>query len=57
MFADLFDMFAYELAHMPQGLPKNELGKLPRSKWAPYHKLAHAVHGRRAPAALHIPGR
>jgi hypothetical protein len=53
MFADLFDMFAYELAHMPQGLPKKELGELPRSKWAPYHKLAHAVHGRRAPAALH----
>ncbi len=53
MFADLFDMFAYELGYMPQGLPKNELGKLPRAKWAPYHKLAHAVHGRRAPAALH----
>jgi hypothetical protein len=53
MFADLVDFFAYEQEVMPAGLPPDRLLPLPRGKWAAYHKLAYAVHGRRSPAVLH----
>jgi hypothetical protein len=53
MFADLVDFFAYEQEVLPAGLPPERLLALPRGKWAAYHKLAYAVHGRRSPAVLH----
>jgi hypothetical protein len=53
MFADLFDLFAYELNVEPMGMMSNEVLKYPRGKWAAYHKLAQAVHHRRAPAVIH----
>jgi len=49
MFADIFDLFAYENSHSPDGIPLQD-SRLPRGKWAPIHKLAHAIHHRRAPA-------
>lgn len=53
MFADLFDLFAYEQNLEPAGMTSNEVTRYPRGKWAAYHRLAHAVHGRRAPAVIH----
>lgn len=53
MFADLVDFFAYEMNVLPDGFPRQELTPLPRGKWAAYHKLAHAIYGRRSPAVLH----
>jgi hypothetical protein len=53
MFADLVDFFAYEQEVLPTGLPPDRLLPLPRGKWAAYHKLAYAIHGRRSPAVLH----
>jgi len=53
MFADIFDLFAYEQDHMPGGLPTPQMTKPPRGKWAAYHKLAYAIHHRRSPAVLH----
>ena len=53
MFADLVDFFAYEQDVLPQGLPADGLMPLPRGKWAAYHKLAYAIHGRRSPAVMH----
>lgn len=53
MFADIFDLFAYEQDHMPGGLPTPQMTKPPRGKWAAYHKLAYAIHHRRSPAVIH----
>jgi hypothetical protein len=53
MFADLFDLFAYELNTEPFGMLSKEVLKYPRGKWAAYHKLAQAVHRRRSPAVIH----
>ena len=53
MFADMVDFFGYEQRVMPLGLPPQEPMPLPRGSWAAYHKLAHAIHGRRSPALLH----
>jgi hypothetical protein len=53
MFADLVDFFAYEQEVLPTGLPPERMLPLPRGKWAAYHKLAYAIHGRRSPAVLH----
>jgi hypothetical protein len=53
MFADLVDVFAYELNADPKGGFGAPLVPLPRGKWAAYHKLAHAIHGRRSPAVIH----
>jgi hypothetical protein len=53
MFADLVDLFVYELDQLVEGLPSNDAAKLPRGKWAAYHKLAHAIHRRRSAAVLH----
>ncbi len=53
MFADLFDLFVYEQNVEPNGMLSNEVMKYPRGKWAAYHKLAYAVHHRRAPAVIH----
>jgi hypothetical protein len=52
MFADLFDLFAYEQNYLPDGLPSPEMTELPRGKWAAYHKLAYAIHHRRSPAVI-----
>ncbi len=53
MFADIFDLFAYEQNHLINGMPTDDLTPYPRGKWAPYTKLAYAVHGRRSPAVIH----
>lgn len=53
MFADLFDFFVYELNPEPLGLSSPRATPYPRGKWAPYHRLAYAVHGRRSPAVIH----
>ena len=53
MFADLFDLFAYEQDQLARGMPSDDVTRLPRGKWAAYHKLAHAIHRRRSPAVLH----
>jgi hypothetical protein len=53
MFADIFDLFAYEQDAMPGGLPTPQMTKPPRGKWAAYHKLAYAIYHRRCPAVLH----
>lgn len=53
MFADLFDYFTYEQNLMPDGLPFGDATRLPRGKWAAYHRLAFAIHHRRSPAVLH----
>ncbi len=52
MFADLFDQFIYEQDVAPDGMPDHEEMPYPRGKWAPYHKLAYAIHHRRAPAVI-----
>ena len=51
-FADLADIFTYELNNQSNGLDA-EMTKVPRGKWAAFHKLAYAVHGRRSPALIH----
>jgi hypothetical protein len=53
MFADLVDLFAYEQNAEPRGGFGAPLVPLPRGKWAAYHKLAYAIHGRRSPAVIH----
>ncbi len=53
MFADLVDFFAYEQNSDPTGTIGAPLTPLPRGKWAAFHKLAHAIHGRRSPAVIH----
>ena len=52
MFADLFDLFAYEQNYLPDGLPSPQMTRLPRGKWAAYHRLAYAIHHRRSPAVI-----
>ncbi len=51
MFADLVDLFAYELSYCPTGLPF-ENTHAPRGKLAAYHRLAYSVLGRRSPAVM-----
>jgi hypothetical protein len=53
MFADLVDLFAYEQNADPNGGIGSPLVPLPRGKWAAFHKLAYAIHGRRSPAVIH----
>ena len=53
MFADLVDVFTYELNSDPQGRSGAPLSKMPRGKWAAFHKLAYAVHHRRSAALIH----
>lgn len=53
MFADLVDFFAYEQNHQYDGMYVSEVTPYPRGKWAPYTKLAYAVHGRRSPGVIH----
>jgi hypothetical protein len=53
MFADLVDLFIYEQDQLVEGMPSNDAAKLPRGKWAAYHKLAHSIHRRRSAAVLH----
>ncbi|HLJ10233.1 MAG TPA: hypothetical protein VKU82_03540, partial [Planctomycetaceae bacterium] len=53
MFADIFDLFIYEQNVEPIGMTSDEVMKYPRGKWIAYHKLAHAIHHRRAPAVIH----
>lgn len=52
-FADLADLFTYELNNEPAGRAEATQTKMPRGKWAAFHKLAYAVHGRRSPALIH----
>ena len=53
MFADLVDLFTYELNSDPEGRFGAPLSEMPRGKWAAFHKLAYAVHHRRSPALIH----
>jgi hypothetical protein len=53
MFADIFDLFAYELNTEPMGMSSPEVLRYPRGKWAAYHKLAYAVYHRRSPSVIH----
>ena len=53
MFADLVDLFIYEQDQLVEGMPTKDAARLPRGKWAAYHKLAHAIHHRRSAAVLH----
>jgi hypothetical protein len=53
MFADLVDLFTYELNTDPQGRFGAPQTKMPRGKWAAFHKLAYAVHHRRSAALIH----
>jgi hypothetical protein len=53
MFADLVDLFVYELDRLVDGMPSTRASKFPRGKWAAYHKLAHAIHRRRSAAVQH----
>ena len=53
MFADLVDLFAYELNADPHGAFGAPLAPLPRGKWAAFHKLAYSIHGRRSAAVIH----
>jgi hypothetical protein len=53
MFADLVDLFIYEQDQLVEGMPSKDAARLPRGKWAAYHKLAHAIHQRRSAAVLH----
>jgi len=52
MFADLVDLFTYEMNYDTQGAGAR-LTRLPRGKWAAFHKLAYAIHHRRSAALLH----
>jgi len=52
MFADIFDLFAYEQNYLPDGLPSPQMTQLPRGKWAAYHRLAYAIHHRRSSAVI-----
>jgi len=52
-FADLADLFTYELNNDPGGRTGAPLTKMPRGKWAAFHKLAYAVHQRRSAALIH----
>jgi hypothetical protein len=53
MFADLTDLFAYELNNDPEGRFGAPQARVPRGKWAAFHKLAYAVHHRRSAALIH----
>ena len=53
MFADLVDLFTYELNNDPHGRFGAPQAKMPRGKWAAFHKLAYAVHHRRSAALIH----
>ncbi|MAG94364.1 MAG: hypothetical protein CMJ48_11525 [Planctomycetaceae bacterium] len=53
MFADLVDLFTYELNNDSQGRFGAPQAKMPRGKWAAFHKLAYAVHHRRSAALVH----
>ena len=53
MFADLVDLFVYEQDQLVEGMPGEDAARLPRGKWAAYHKLAHAIHHRHSAAVLH----
>ena len=53
MFADLVDLFVYEQNPEPEGMMSNQAMKYPRGKGVAYHKLAQAIHHRRAPAVIH----
>lgn len=52
MFADLVELFTYEQNNDPQGWAGSPLSRLPRGKWAAFHKLAQAVTSRRNGALL-----
>jgi hypothetical protein len=52
-FADLVDLFTYELNNDFLGRFGAPQAKMPRGKWAAFHKLAYAVHQRRSPALIH----
>jgi hypothetical protein len=52
MFADIFDLFAYEQNYLPDGLPSPQMVQLPRGKWAAYHRLTYAIYHRRSPAVI-----
>jgi len=53
MFADLVDLFTYEQNTDPEGRTFVPMTELPRGKWAMFHKLAHAINGRRNPTLIH----
>lgn len=53
MFADLFDLFVYEQSRLTWGMPFSSVERLPRGKWAAYHKLAYSIHRKRSAAVLH----
>ena len=52
-FGDLVDLFTYELNNEPTGNAEATQTRMPRGKWAAFHKLSYAVHGRRNPAVIH----
>lgn len=52
-FADLVDLFTYELNNDPHGRFGAPQAKVPRGKWAAFHKLAYAIHHRRSAALIH----
>ncbi|MCO6455131.1 MAG: DUF1080 domain-containing protein [Pirellulaceae bacterium] len=52
-FADLVDLFTYELNNDPLGRFGAPQARMPRGKWAAFHKLAYAVHHRRGAALIH----
>lgn len=51
MFADVFDLFAYENSYAFDGSPFQDV-PMPRGKWASIHKLAYSVYKRRSPAVV-----
>jgi 3-keto-disaccharide hydrolase len=53
-FADLVDLFTYELSNDPHGRFGAHQSKMPRGKWAAFHKLAYAVHHRRSAALINV---
>lgn len=53
MFADVFDLFVYEQDQLVGGMPSDNAARLPRGKWAAYHKLAHSIYHRRSAAVFH----
>jgi len=53
MFADLVDLFVYEQNVLPDGRMTPVATRLPRGKWAAYHKLSYSIFNRRSPAVFH----
>jgi len=53
MFADLVDLFVYEQNVLPDGRMTPVATRLPRGKWAAYHKLSYSIFNRRSAAVFH----